>query len=207
MDMKKLLESISQFEGLDKQGVAEASNDLDEKAINPYAVGMAAAMKSTGDKPPLKKSTIKKAHKIAKKVDESLTVTATDNDAYSLMRMVSLSGVPGAAKVEPLEPYSPYSKPVGGVIYDGGCSAVNCSDSNCPTHGHGMMPMEEYANEPNEETCEVSSVTDDAGLGGLNGSKKQYPGYHKADNPLTDNADIEERATKLASMYNKFKGK
>lgn len=35
---------------------------------NPYAVGMAQAMKSTGDKPPLKKSTIKKAHKIAKAV-------------------------------------------------------------------------------------------------------------------------------------------
>ena len=35
---------------------------------NPYAVGMAAAEKSTGDKPPLKKSTIIKAHKIAKEV-------------------------------------------------------------------------------------------------------------------------------------------
>ena len=32
---------------------------------NAYAIGMAQAMKSTGDKPPLKKSTIKKAHKIA----------------------------------------------------------------------------------------------------------------------------------------------
>jgi len=37
-------------------------------AQSPYAVGMAQAMKSTGDKPPLKKSTIKKAHKIAKAV-------------------------------------------------------------------------------------------------------------------------------------------
>ena len=37
---------------------------------------MAAAMKSTGDTPPLKKSTINKAHKIAKKVDEAIsTVT------------------------------------------------------------------------------------------------------------------------------------
>ena len=37
-----------------------------EAVDNPYAVGMAAAMKQTGDKPPLKKSTITKAHDIAK---------------------------------------------------------------------------------------------------------------------------------------------
>ena len=42
---------------------------VNEKVVNPYAVGMAAAMKSTGDKPPLKKSTIIKAHEIAKKVE------------------------------------------------------------------------------------------------------------------------------------------
>jgi hypothetical protein len=35
---------------------------------NPYAIGMAQAMKSTGDNPPLEKSTIKKAHKIAKAI-------------------------------------------------------------------------------------------------------------------------------------------
>ena len=39
-----------------------------EKAQSPYAIGMASAMKSTGDKPPLEKSTITKAHKIAKSV-------------------------------------------------------------------------------------------------------------------------------------------
>lgn len=46
-----------------------------KEAKNPYAIGMAQAMKSTGDEPPLKKSTIKKAHKIAdaiKKANESL---------------------------------------------------------------------------------------------------------------------------------------
>jgi len=42
--------------------------DLDEKAVNPYAVGMAAAMKATGDRPPLKKSTIIKGHEIAKSI-------------------------------------------------------------------------------------------------------------------------------------------
>lgn len=39
-----------------------------EAVKNPYAIGMAAAEKSTGDTPPLKKSTITKAHKIAKEV-------------------------------------------------------------------------------------------------------------------------------------------
>jgi len=61
-------------------GKAEESvqeSKLDEKAKNPYAVGMSQAMKSTGDKPPLKKSTIKKAHEIAKKVDakESIDIS------------------------------------------------------------------------------------------------------------------------------------
>ena len=42
----------------------------EEKAVNPYAVGMAAAMKATGDKPPLKKSTITKAHDIAKSIEK-----------------------------------------------------------------------------------------------------------------------------------------
>lgn len=51
-----------------------------EAATSPYAIGMAAAMKQTGDEPPLKKSTITKAHKIAKgimkddEVDESAFV-------------------------------------------------------------------------------------------------------------------------------------
>lgn len=43
---------------------------LREVAKNPYAIGMAAAMKQTGDKPPLKKSTIVKGHEIAKAVKE-----------------------------------------------------------------------------------------------------------------------------------------
>jgi len=44
---------------------------LAERARNEYAIGMAQAMKSTGDEPPLKKSTIKKAHEIAKAVKKS----------------------------------------------------------------------------------------------------------------------------------------
>ena len=42
--------------------------ELGEKVANPYAIGMAAAMKKTGDQPPLKKSTIVKGHEIAKSI-------------------------------------------------------------------------------------------------------------------------------------------
>jgi len=49
----------------------KAKNEsIEEKVDNPYAVGMAAAMKQTGDKPPLKKSTITKAHDIAKSIQK-----------------------------------------------------------------------------------------------------------------------------------------
>jgi hypothetical protein len=46
-----------------------AVNDLTE-AGNAYAIGMSQAMKSTGDTPPLKKSTINKAHKIARAIEK-----------------------------------------------------------------------------------------------------------------------------------------
>ena len=52
-----------------------------EAVDNPYAIGMAAAMKATGDTPPLKKSTITKAHKIADKVkEEEVNKTNTKSD-------------------------------------------------------------------------------------------------------------------------------
>jgi len=59
------------------------SKPLREIAKNPYAIGMAAAMKKTGDKPPLKKSTITKAHDIAKAVKEDLAVPLLGGDDES----------------------------------------------------------------------------------------------------------------------------
>jgi hypothetical protein len=53
-----------------KKGYVEAESFVPEATNEPYAIGMAAAMKSTGDTPPLKKSTITKAHDIAKKIKE-----------------------------------------------------------------------------------------------------------------------------------------
>ena len=41
---------------------------MEKKAQSPYAIGMAKAMKMKGDTPPLEKSTIKKAHDIAKAI-------------------------------------------------------------------------------------------------------------------------------------------
>lgn len=60
-----------------EQRIEELSH-TDEKAKNPYAIGMAAAMKATGDKPPLKKSTITKAHDIAKSVEKNESETEVD---------------------------------------------------------------------------------------------------------------------------------
>jgi translation elongation factor EF-G len=59
---------------------SKATKTLREVAKNPYAIGMAAAMKSTGDKPPLAKSTIVKAHDIAKSIKkEDLAVPLLDD--------------------------------------------------------------------------------------------------------------------------------
>lgn len=62
----------------------EAGNKME--AREPYAVGMAAAMKSTGDKPPLKKSTIEKAHKIAKKIEKNEGINEDETeDAFNMI--------------------------------------------------------------------------------------------------------------------------
>ena len=53
------------FNKIDKMHTAK-----NEQVKNPYAIGMAQAMKSTGDEPPLKKSTITKAHDIAKSIEK-----------------------------------------------------------------------------------------------------------------------------------------
>jgi len=64
---EELADSLrAQYESFKSQYQTEA-----KKAKSPYAIGMAQAMKSTGDKPPLEKSTIKKAHDIAKSIEKS----------------------------------------------------------------------------------------------------------------------------------------
>ena len=51
------------------------NEDIKEAVDNPYAVGMAVAKKMKNDEPPLKKSTITKAHDIAKSIKK-------EEDAY-----------------------------------------------------------------------------------------------------------------------------
>jgi len=72
----KSADDIAKALGLDVKSVKKLM-DLDE-VNNPYAVGMAQAMKSTGDKPPLEKKTIKKAHDIAKGIMKKEAVKADD---------------------------------------------------------------------------------------------------------------------------------
>ena len=62
----KSAEQIAKALGLDLNSVKKLM-DLDE-VRNPYAVGMAQAMKAKDDQPPLEKSTITKAHDIAKSI-------------------------------------------------------------------------------------------------------------------------------------------
>lgn len=64
---------------------------ISEKAKNPYAIGMAAAKKEANDEPPLKKSTINKAHKIAKsiKADESSQKKSEKLDELSPQTMTN----------------------------------------------------------------------------------------------------------------------
>lgn len=58
-----------EFEVLRKfQRQTKINVGIREADANPYAIGMSQAMKSTGDKPPLKKSTINKAHAIARSI-------------------------------------------------------------------------------------------------------------------------------------------
>ena len=57
-----------------------AGKGMNEKVDEPYAVGMAQAMKSTGDKPPLSKKTIKLSHKIAKGIQKNEAMDPVGNE-------------------------------------------------------------------------------------------------------------------------------
>ena len=90
-DFEKILDIVT--DQLDKD---YGNSDADtHEAVNPYAVGMASAMKSTGDKPPLSKKTIKKAHKIAKAVAKNEAVEETASNAMdaALAQLRKLAGL------------------------------------------------------------------------------------------------------------------
>ena len=57
---------------------------MKEAKSNAYAIGMSAVQKSTGDKPPMKKENITKAHKIAKKIIARKKMNEGFNNRHSL---------------------------------------------------------------------------------------------------------------------------
>lgn len=90
-DFEKILDIVA-----DQLEADYGDSDEDTReAVNPYAVGMASAMKSTGDKPPLRKKTIKKAHKIAKAVakNEAVEETSTNAMEAALAELRKLAGL------------------------------------------------------------------------------------------------------------------
>lgn len=75
IDFEKEFAAVPAASGPEEEPLGRARKaDVSEakKAKSPYAVGMAKAMELTGDEPPLKKSTIKKAHEIARGVEKSM---------------------------------------------------------------------------------------------------------------------------------------
>jgi arsenate reductase-like glutaredoxin family protein len=73
-ELDKAGKPLGQMTGAEKKAffnkVDKMHSAKNEKVDNPYAVGMAAAMKAKNDQPPLKKSTITKAHDIAKSIEK-----------------------------------------------------------------------------------------------------------------------------------------
>ena len=73
-ELDKAGKPIGQMTGAEKKAFFNKIDKMhtakNEQAKNPYAIGMAAAMKAKNDQPPLKKSTITKAHDIAKSIEK-----------------------------------------------------------------------------------------------------------------------------------------
>jgi len=85
-ELEKTGKSLSQMSDQEKKDffnkIDSKHSAKNEKVDNPYAVGMAAAMKKTGDKPPLKKSTITKAHDIAKSIEKDEKKEGYEGKSY-----------------------------------------------------------------------------------------------------------------------------
>jgi hypothetical protein len=67
----------------------EKVSEAKKSSRSPYAIGMSKAMELTGDKPPLKKSTIVKAHEIASAIQtmkESAKIKELDSTILSLLK-------------------------------------------------------------------------------------------------------------------------
>jgi hypothetical protein len=103
----------------DGEDVIHKATEQKEEPKNPYAIGMAAAMKATGDTPPLKKSTITKAHKIADKVKEEEVKESTSRNINEGAR--ALVEAIGALQKKADKTGMPYS--ILKQVYDRGMAA------------------------------------------------------------------------------------
>jgi hypothetical protein len=99
------------FDEVVAEKVLEATSKLGpvDTAPEAYAVGMSKAMKSTGDKPPLKKGTIKKAHNIAKGVMKSADIEEEEEEIVRLESEDEMEDEEGEEVYEAEEPktYTP----------------------------------------------------------------------------------------------------
>jgi hypothetical protein len=134
-------------------GISIAEERIQEKVRNPYAIGMAAAMKSTGDKPPLEKSTIKKAHKIAKKVEED--VEYIEEESKILVRVTKEDGSVFQKKI-PASQLADYRSRYKAVVVVGG--------SEQSRTGVGTK-SEEYVNEADKKKTHRWWDDDGDGIG------------------------------------------
>lgn len=93
--------------------INESINPVDEKVKNPYAVGMAVAKKKYGygDQPvhDLPKKVIKKAHEIAKKIDEE-EIVDEKWDTETKVSPAERGKYAGRSKAELLKQYNALKK-------------------------------------------------------------------------------------------------
>ena len=83
-ELDKAGKPLGQMTGAEKKAffnkIDKMHKGKNEAVDNPYAIGMAAAMKAKNDQPPLKKSTITKAHDIAKSIEKDQKEDYTKKD-------------------------------------------------------------------------------------------------------------------------------
>src|SRR6056300_1108480 len=124
-ELDKAGKPIGQMTGAEKKAFFNKIDKMhtakNEAVDNPYAVGMAAAMKAKNDQPPLKKSTITKAHDIAKSIekDQKEDYSKKDVDKFhtSLDKLVHKSfGHSSAEKKEEKDVPKGYHKMPDGTI-------------------------------------------------------------------------------------------
>jgi hypothetical protein len=91
----------------DQSALKKKIMSIKEAKANPYAIGMAAVKKSTGDEPPMEKKNIMKAHKIAKKIIAKKKIDEGFNNRHGLSVNASAEKQAVAALNEEEDSYDP----------------------------------------------------------------------------------------------------